>query len=414
MIPYSDDYIEQKIKDGITRMATNSESKALEEVIADPERLETQPATPQIAKDILELYGICARYISNPETDLDLDNRYSKIGEQLDKAIEIQVESIKKLDADCKVLEAEYKAATKKFQTVSLSQLDNGQFNEKLYDEIVEKAFNQYNRMSEFLRTKSIYVKNLRDMRKKAKAKAKTLRPIIFHALSIWMMLNVLKEYMETNEVSLQDIPDAEKIPALAQAICSNPDILGECNGFISMEKQEVIDKFKVVAQSQMEVEKKNMKRHQNDASTLLDLMCDRFNVKVIEPSGTNLEENKKIKIQNQIKLLSSLLQAANDKKKKHTEKLNTTEQMTLQQVLKFANTMWNPAIVQALDIPINAMDDKKFDLLYVSYASTLKKITDVLFPDCISGPTFARNLVAWVFFSTSILESINTTLLML
>ena len=362
------------------------------------------PSKKELIKDICELYGICYSFSKDQLQGKALKSKFEQLESNLRKYRNVQEAALDKIRAKKNDVKAKLDKVKREFEIASLDKLDPS----RLEKEVLPLE-DEYISIDNFCTQKQRQIQGIKHITTKLFAKDKNQIPSIIHAQAVLMCVRILQKVHELmTKENVTDFTDSDKYISLGYKILQNHSIIGSITKDSSID--DIITYFMPVAQHSID-KQANISRESKDVTfKIIDKVCEELNIISLEPSDdsiTGLERELMVKA-NQLKSLETVLRGTKVKNPDGTFSSTPTgsQKSTIMEAMKHASLFLSDA--SAL-IDENFIDQLPFrhDMIGSSYKDTVEKFSKTVFgEDC--DPVFRRQVVAWVLYSTSIVDKIS------
>ena len=394
----------QEVKDEVAV----DEAAAIEEV---RNAIESEPIEnsnkKELVKDICELYGLCYKFSEEQLQGRNLKEKFEQLEQNLRKYRNVQEAALEKIKARRDEVKRKYEKAAKEFENMSLEVMDPSK-----YDSDVAPLESEYLALENFCNNKQKQIQGVKHITTKLFAKDKTQIPSIIHAQSILMCVRILQKVYDIIKTNSEvDFSDAENHITIAKKILENPAIVGDITAESDIET--IVSYFTNVAQHSVDKQASISRESKKISFNIIDKICTELGIVTLEPIEEVEEVEKELMIKaNQLKALETVLRGTKVKNPDGTFcSLPDTKQKGL-----IIDAMKHASIF--LSDVSNIMDEKfleqlpfKHDSIVSSYKDTVEKLSKTVFGEEVDT-VFRRQLVAWVLYSTSVIDKIPLLLL--
>lgn len=365
----------------------------------------------EISRDINSLLRIIMLYITNPDNKFDLKKVYESSYNSMNRITKSQEKIVKFLQDKTDELKDKLSKAMAKFDEECT---ENPAHLEKYAEEIspIEKECTLYNsNLTAELVNLNVYKKT----RTQLFAKEKCIRPILYMSQGIRIMLGLMNLYLKQGFIKIEGFEQSEEIEALVKKICDSPMIMNGFDKDHEMTADDIKSMWKSVANTDAQIWKKRGVGMIDELYSRVDKLIEKYNISLVVPTeGLSDEEAESLIIGTKIKNLGDELHRRSKALKKFDPELAEDINVMVEANRMYSNGM--DKIVKGIDI--NAFEDLRPNRLEKVYKEVITNCAKGSFSDPEIqekyGMLYCKNLVAWVVFSTIIVEKIKLVIYMM
>lgn len=373
----------------------------------DKEPIE-DPAKKELLKDIIELYGSCYKFSENQLKDNKvLRSKFEQLEKNLRKYRSVQEGALEKVRAKRDELKVKFDKAVKEFENQAIETLDPTK-----YDSDVAPIENEYLNTVAFCESKLKHIQGVKHITTKLFARDKSQIPSMIHAQSILMCIRILENVHEMmTKQNVTDFSGAEDYIKIGARILNSPALIGDITADTDIEK--IVEYFLPISQHTVD-KQASVSRDSRDVSfKIIDKVCEELKINVLEPTEEMPEEEARLLVKaNQLKSLDTVLRGTKVKNSDGTfsELPNKDQKAMIIEAMKQASIFLSDVSALMSEEFINQLPFKH-DGIAVTYKDAVDKVSKAIFgEEC--DPVFRRQAVAWILYSTSVIDKIPLLIL--